>query len=322
MNAPGLPKAAPVAEDLAEEDWLELRRLGIGGSDIAAVLGFSRWTSPTALYFDKVGIFEASEETEAMRWGKILEQPVREEFSRRTSIQTIGFDKPVIYRSHELAIAQASPDGLSIDEYGRAQPDVPIASGWYEGKTSWRHGESWTDEDGKAALPLDYEAQTMWELAVSGLPVCHVGALLPGPRFLTFTVERDEKVIADLMQAADRFWRNYVERHVIPPVDGTDSTTRALKHAFGHSVVEDEVELGPGFLQMQRDRRDFVRQRDLFQDSIDQIDNAFRAAMGEHKVGTVDGQKVASYPLIKGTHVEAHDRPDYRRLTISKPKEA
>ena len=40
---------------IPEDEWLALRRTGIGGSDIAALLGMNRYTSPYELYLDKRG---------------------------------------------------------------------------------------------------------------------------------------------------------------------------------------------------------------------------------------------------------------------------
>mgnify|MGYP002512098162 CR=1 FL=1 len=38
------------------EDWLSYRRLGIGGSDVAAIMGISPFATIRDLYNDKFGI--------------------------------------------------------------------------------------------------------------------------------------------------------------------------------------------------------------------------------------------------------------------------
>jgi YqaJ-like recombinase protein len=40
---------------IPEAEWLALRKTGIGGSDIGALLGMSKYTSPYELYLDKRG---------------------------------------------------------------------------------------------------------------------------------------------------------------------------------------------------------------------------------------------------------------------------
>ena len=47
--------------DLPYEDWLELRRNGIGGSDAAAVCGVSRYKSPVELWMEKTDRIKPTE---------------------------------------------------------------------------------------------------------------------------------------------------------------------------------------------------------------------------------------------------------------------
>ena len=42
--------------DLPEEEWLEYRRRGIGGSDAAAILGVSPFATARDLYYDKLKV--------------------------------------------------------------------------------------------------------------------------------------------------------------------------------------------------------------------------------------------------------------------------
>ena len=41
---------------LSEEEWLAYRRKGIGGSDVAALLGISPWRTARDLFYDKLNI--------------------------------------------------------------------------------------------------------------------------------------------------------------------------------------------------------------------------------------------------------------------------
>ena len=48
---------------LTEEEWLNWRKKGIGGSDVAAVLGISPWKTRRDLFYEKTGA-EPMEEDE------------------------------------------------------------------------------------------------------------------------------------------------------------------------------------------------------------------------------------------------------------------
>ena len=52
----GGPRVLVETASLSEEEWLAYRRKGIGGSDVAALLGISPWRTARDLYFDKLNI--------------------------------------------------------------------------------------------------------------------------------------------------------------------------------------------------------------------------------------------------------------------------
>ena len=64
--------------------WLEGRRTGIGGSDVAAVLGLNPWKTPLDVWNDKLGLSEDKGMSEPAYWGTVLEDTVAKEFQLRT----------------------------------------------------------------------------------------------------------------------------------------------------------------------------------------------------------------------------------------------
>ena len=54
--------------DMTREAWLDRRRAGIGGSDVAALLGLSRWKTPLDVFLDKTGRSEPIPDNEPMLW--------------------------------------------------------------------------------------------------------------------------------------------------------------------------------------------------------------------------------------------------------------
>lgn len=322
MIAPILPAAEVVVEGADRQEWLAAR--GYGGSTIAAILGLSPHATPVTAYLERTGQLPEEEPHEAMRWGTRLEQPIADGFSEETGIPTFQPPPITMYRSKELALATCSPDrfiGTDLDGMGIAF-GVPRVDGLYEGKmTSAYLAENWKDEDGKTKAPVWYEAQVVWNLGVLGLPYAELVALIGGNRLVHIHIEASPEIFADMLHTVEMFERDCVEARQIPEVDGSYTTTRALKRAF-ESVVEDEVELPVQFLVHAEARADMAARVKQLEEQIARIDNDFRAAMGEHKVAVHAGQKIASYPLIPAKRVEAHDVAAYRRLTISRPKEA
>jgi len=67
-------------DQLSHREWLEVRKQGIGGSDISALAGCNPWKSAIHVFLEKTGRFEV-EPNEKMKWGNILEDPVAREYS-------------------------------------------------------------------------------------------------------------------------------------------------------------------------------------------------------------------------------------------------
>lgn len=72
---------------LTEEEWLSYRRRGIGGSDVAALLGISPWRTARDLYYDKLNVAAVEDEEGnwvALEMGHLLEPLVAKIFERKT----------------------------------------------------------------------------------------------------------------------------------------------------------------------------------------------------------------------------------------------
>ena len=65
-------------------EWIAERRTGLGGTDLPKILGVSRFGGPMDVFMEKQGLTAPLIETEAMRWGSILEEPVAQEYARKS----------------------------------------------------------------------------------------------------------------------------------------------------------------------------------------------------------------------------------------------
>ena len=90
-------------------EWLKLRQMGIGGSDVAALLGLSKWRTPLDVYNSKI---EEPEETDnaSMEWGRRLEPVIREKYAEAVGMEvTIP---PFMFQHPEHTFMIADVDGI------------------------------------------------------------------------------------------------------------------------------------------------------------------------------------------------------------------
>lgn len=314
MTAPQLPGAELVGEGMTRDEWLEERKRGIGGSDIAAVLGLSPFKSPLALYLEKSGeVDDDFKESEAMRWGTYLEQPIADAFTKETDVVTFQPPEITMYRSKELTIALASPDRLVIPAATTIQD--PIA--WYEGKNVGAHRkDEWIDENGKVVVPVQYLAQCQWENAVSGLPGTHVACLLGGQQFVHTYVERDDLLIADMFAAADAFWKR-LDAHDPPEADGSSSTSAVIKRRFHTSEPGAVIDGGPELAALVFEWTQAKAQAAAAARSEKHFENQIKLLLRENEIGMDGERQLVTFRTSprKGYSVEA---TTVRRLLVGR----
>lgn len=99
---------------MKREEWLKLRKKGIGGSDAGAVCGLNPYTSPVAVYRDKTTDSVDMSDNEAMRQGRDLEEYVAQRFTEETGMKVRRSNK--MYWSETYPFMYADVDRLIVGE--------------------------------------------------------------------------------------------------------------------------------------------------------------------------------------------------------------
>ena len=227
----GLP--ATPTQNLPRERWLELRRAGIGGSDIAGILGISPWSTPLAVYCAKAGLTPDRDPTEAMEFGIRMEPTLRK--WAQAELRTAYGDGRTVLSSPYLYQHPYEPRYLGNVDGVVLLDGQPIAG--LEIKTVDRYAaKEWRD----GALPAYYRAQAQWYMGVTGLPVWYIAALI-GKRFELRTVVQDRTEIERMQAAADAFWEDYVAPRRMPEAEPNDSDLLLNLYGLsGEDILYDE----------------------------------------------------------------------------------
>lgn len=207
--------------------WLALRSTGIGASEAAIIIGLSKWKSPYALWAEKCGLAGPDdEETERQKWGLILEPVIAAEYTAQTGRELIDHGRYDLRRSESCPIMTCTLDReiVAIDDRG---------SGCLEIKTTSAYGaDDWMDEP-----PLHYQIQVQHQMAVTGWRWGSMAVLIGGQQFRWCDVERNDEFIDLLTRKCIEFWK-LVETRTPPPIDASDSTSKALRKMFEKDEVE------------------------------------------------------------------------------------
>lgn len=200
--------------------WLEERRKGIGGSDVAAILGLSPWKTPFAVYQEKRREVADWNGNEATDWGKRMEPAIRQWYSDTTGRIVRVPDKIMFHPVHTFMLA--SLDGLTDDERIVEIKTARSARGW---------GEPGTNE-----IPDYYLVQVMHYLAVTGFPVADLPVSIGGGSPELYEIPADNELIEMIIDAEGSFWRQVQDGIPPAPVTYADAVQR-----FGRSAAEGAV---------------------------------------------------------------------------------
>ncbi|WP_035547859.1 lambda-exonuclease family protein [Burkholderia sp. 9120] len=209
-------------KDLAREDWLKVRKSGIGGSDAAAAVGLNPYMSPLELWLDKTGRDaglakpDPHDTSEPIYWGTLLEPIVAAAYTQQTGNRVRKVNAVLQHSTISFMLANLDREIVGV-------PGVQIL----ECKTAGEFGARlWRD-----GVPEYVQLQVQHQLAVTGKLAADVAVLLCGQKLEVHRIERDDELIARLIPLEARFWR-YVETDTPPPADGSESADRALRHLY------------------------------------------------------------------------------------------
>ena len=215
------------------DEWLAIRKKSIGGSEIAAAVGLSRWKTPFQLFAEKTGLIKPdNKQTEAMYWGTVLEAIIREEFTKRTGYEVTKPD--FIFAAANYSFLTANLDG--IIDFGNGEYGV------LEIKTSNGYSESdWADD----GCPVEYFLQVQHYLYVTGLKRGYIAVLIGGSNFRLIEIQREDNVIQKIEGLAVDFWTNHVMTGKAPAVMADDVS--ALSMLYPQSRPKSAVVLTEDF---------------------------------------------------------------------------
>lgn len=202
-------------KDMPRNEWLAWRKKGIGSSDAPVAIGISPYKSPLALWLEKTGRQELEDLStkEAVFWGTTLEPILAAVYAQRTQKKVRRVNQILQHPEHPYLLA-------NLDRAIEGEGVLEIKTAGLRSERQWEEG-----------VPFPYQVQVLHQLAVTGKAWADVAVLIGGQEFRIYRVERDEARITTLIALERRFWQ-YVTDDQPPPVDGSESSNKALTELY------------------------------------------------------------------------------------------
>lgn len=271
----------------------QLSNHGIGGSEIAAACGISRYRSRFGLWLEKTGRAAPFSGNIHTRIGQLCEPRIRQLYANATGLDII-IPPASIFRA-DAPHERCTPDGINAaDPRHLAQIK---AVGYFVGRR-WQH-----------EIPIEVIAQTQWEMHVADADrndlVVGIGTdelewerlwlgeiIDPSTIMERLTIEiwpqwRNDSDIATLRAGAAAFW-SMVERDEQPPIDDSPECRDFLNGRPSKPVVleyEDHQDVADEFCAAYLAKKAADKRLELAKNQV----RAVLGDIGANRIKTPDG---------------------------------
>lgn len=252
-----------------------MRRTGIGGSEIAAIMGESRFAAPFDVWLAKLHGWEQPE-TEDMLRGSFLEDGIARWYAHRFGHEESRLQHctTLRHRVHEWALCTS--DRLVTAPTGRER----ILSI----KAPRRGGDDW-GQPGTDDVPGEYLLQLQWEWAIHashGLQLdemMDLAAIVDGDLAI-YPVRADLELQAWLLEDAGKWWQRHVVEEVAPSLDGSSQAREWLKRRFLRDNGK-ERDATPHEIRLLIELQLAEREADVWAGEVETLQNEIKLSMGE-----------------------------------------
>jgi len=288
---------------LINQDFSVDRSKYIGGSDIGAILGLSRFKTPLEVWMEKTGKETKQADSLPLRFGSFAEDFVAREYSRATGFELTHDESIYIHPEH--AFMSAHIDRFIL-EVGSSSPTRILECKTANPFSSGDWGEIGSDE-----VPMSYLCQCIWYMAITGIEKTDLAVLFGNSDFRIYEVARDQGLEELVIAKATTFWNEYVLKDIPPPVQ-SEADCQTI---FSKGDPAKSIEAGQDTLELTKRLHTLNSEIDVREEEISSIKQNIMNQMGEAELLTYQGRTLASWKAPKPSF-----RLDSKRLELDHPE--
>lgn len=269
----------------SREEWLEVRKSGIGSSEVATILGLNPYDTPYLLWRRKIGLDEPKSETFAMKAGHYLEDAVArfwQDETGRVVIKSSAGDW--IIRDADKPFLQVSPDRTFWLGASRS----PSAKGILECKTTQR-------QIAEGDVPGYWFCQVQYQLGVARLESGSLAWLSAGREFGYKDIEFDPDFYNWMVEEVEKFWVDNIVGGKEPDATAVADVVKKYAVHTNGKTVEASDEVFQAWTQLKAVREGF----DSLATRKESLENKIKMAFGDAEALTRQGLTLATWKAPK-----------------------
>ena len=273
---------------LINQDFTQDRTKYIGGSDIGAILGLSKFRTPLEVWMEKTGKETKQLDSMPLRFGSFAEEFVASEYARATGFELLHDESIYIHPTHSFMSAH-------IDRFILGDGTGSLPNRILECKTANPFARGEWGEPGTDQVPMSYLCQCIWYMAITGIEQCDLAVLFGNSDFRIYEIARDLELEALVIEKALHFWNEYVLKDIAPPAK-TEGDYQAL---FKKGDPSKTMEANPKTVELIRQLQSLSAQSGDVDEQITQIKQHIMNEMKEAEVLSYQGNVIATWKAPK-----------------------
>jgi len=288
---------------LINQDFSVDRSKYIGGSDIGAILGLSRFRSPLEVWMEKTGKETMKIDSLPLRFGSFAEAFVANEYSRATGFELLHDESIYLHPQHSFMSAHIDRFILEDEE---GLPPTRIL----ECKTANPFSSSDWGEAGSDQVPMSYLCQCIWYMAITGIDKTDLAVLFGNSDFRIYEIARDQALEELVIAKALHFWNEYVLKD-IPPPPQSQADCQSL---FSKGDPAKSIEAKQETLELTKRFQLLNSEIDFLEEETSSIKQTIMSQMGAAELLTYQGKTLATWKAPKPSF-----RLDSKRIEFEHP---
>ncbi|MBK1667380.1 hypothetical protein CKO28_04970 [Rhodovibrio sodomensis] len=275
----------------------------------------SPYASPLLLYAYKKGLLTRDQNGAGARaqWSQAFKPIIAQEMADR---EGWIIRKPEGYYLHPDLPQLGARPAWEVDQTG-GDVYVPYEISTVAGDQAWK----WKNAIGSWVIPAHLQLKLQAQLAVTGHEYAVLVALIGGCQDQTFTVERDDELIAEILESTRAFWE-CVEADEMPEINwdrDTDVVNRLYTKINPDLPVldwRDDEEAQ----QLVHDYRHHSMMEGYHKKEKGKLSSRLKQSLGEHKAANLGDLVVTTYEVAPQEVVQK--KKGFRGMRVNKPKAA
>lgn len=296
---------------LNNQDFTLNRANFIGGSDMAAILGLSKYRTPVDVWLEKTGQASKQPSTLPMRFGQYTEEFIAQEYARLTNQTPAIYEEPFIDSKHAFLAGHIDRFVLSNHESLFDSQQKLNTTKLLECKTANPFMQQEWGEAGTDAVPMPYLVQCLWYLMLTGCLSADIAVLFGNSDFRIYTISKNLDIEYMLREKACHFWNTYVLTKQAPPVQNEED----CRILFARSIPNKVMHADAGTLELVGELKNVHCELEKYSQRESDLKQAIMQTMQDAEELRFEEQVLATWKTPKPTK-----RLDTKRLTQAYPE--